>query len=122
LFFAHLPWVRRQVAGSRSGRDRRAHADPWHGRIESRPNWSQAKHRSGKWLVTYSIRSSLASLSGSRESFQVRVRWKEVPRVQDLPGPFAADTDGADGAGGQVLGELCVTGGPASPGVWWPSR
>ena len=34
----------------------------------------------GNALVTYSIRSSLASRSGSVDSFQVRVRWKEMPR------------------------------------------
>ncbi len=54
----------------------------WHGRIDCGPNWSKAKHRSGMVLVTCSIRSSLASLSGSCDSFQARVRWKEIPLVK----------------------------------------
>jgi hypothetical protein len=52
---------------------------PWHGRIDNGPNWSKAKQRSGNRLVTSSIRSSLTSLSGSLDSFQVLVRWKEIP-------------------------------------------
>jgi hypothetical protein len=51
-------------------------------------SWSSARaelvegeHRSGNLLVTCSIVSSLASLSGSADSFQVRVRWKEIPRA-----------------------------------------
>ena len=51
-----------------------AHELPWQGRIDSGPNWSNAKQRSGALLVTCSIRSSLASRSGSRDSFHVRVR------------------------------------------------
>ena len=37
---------------------------PWQGRIDTGPNWSNAKHRFGNLLVTSSIRSSLVSLSG----------------------------------------------------------
>ncbi len=54
---------------------------PWQGRIDNGPNWSNAKHRSGNLLVTSSIRSSLASLSGSAGSFQVRAGWKEICRA-----------------------------------------
>ena len=42
----------------------------------------EAAHR--EWLVTYSIRSSFASLSGSVDSFQVRVRWKEMWRSRRI--------------------------------------
>ena len=73
-----MPWVRWYVAGSRLGFFRRAQQAPWQGRIDNGPNWSNAKHRPGKWLITCSIRSSLASLSGSWDSFQVRVRWKLI--------------------------------------------
>ncbi|OLL89272.1 hypothetical protein Ae406Ps2_6479 [Pseudonocardia sp. Ae406_Ps2] len=51
-----------------------AQVTPWQGRIDSGPNWSKAKQRPGNRLITSSIRSSLASLSGSVDSFQVRVR------------------------------------------------
>jgi hypothetical protein len=57
-----------------------AQAAPCVRRIDSGPNWSKAKHRPGKWLVTYSIRSSFASRCGSVDSFQVLARWKEMPR------------------------------------------
>jgi hypothetical protein len=40
---------------------RGARHTPWQGRIDSGPDWSKAKQRSGQALVTYSIRSSLAS-------------------------------------------------------------
>ena len=70
------------------------------GRIDSGPNWSKAKHRSGKQVVTCSIRSSLASRSGSVDSFQVRVRWKEMPLlVQDLAQPLPADPHRPRGTG-----------------------
>jgi hypothetical protein len=59
---------------------RGAQHTPWQGRIDSGPDWPEAKQRSGQALVTYSIRSSLASRSGSVDSFQVRVRWNEMPR------------------------------------------
>ncbi len=32
--------------------DSGAQVEPWQGRIESGPNWSNAKQRIGKWLVT----------------------------------------------------------------------
>jgi hypothetical protein len=35
------------VARSRTGRVRGAQQAPWQGRIDSGPNWSKAKHRSG---------------------------------------------------------------------------
>ena len=86
---------RRQPGGLFCAKPRRL---PWTGRIDSGPNWSKAKHRSGKWLVTYSIRSSLASRSGSVDSFQVRVRWKLMPRgVQDLPQPLPPTRTGRSG-------------------------
>jgi hypothetical protein len=40
------------VARSRAGRLRGAQHTPWQGRIDSCPNWSKAKHRSGYLLVT----------------------------------------------------------------------
>ena len=49
-------------------------------RMASGPNWSKAKHRSGTRVVTSSIRSSLVSLFGSVDSFQVRVRCNEIAR------------------------------------------
>ena len=53
------------------------------------------------------MRSSLASESGSDDSFQARVRSKEIAREpQDLPEPFQADIDGARGPGRQIIGEL----------------
>jgi hypothetical protein len=73
-----MPWVRVYVAGSRCGLVAGRQDEPWCGRIDSGPNWSKAKHRSGNFEVTSSIRSSLASLSGSVDSFHVRVRWKEM--------------------------------------------
>jgi hypothetical protein len=42
---------------------RGAQHTPWQGRIDSGPNWPEAKQRSGQALVTYSIRSSWASRS-----------------------------------------------------------
>lgn len=50
------------------------------GRMPSGPNSSNANVRSGRWLIAYSIRSSLASKSRSGDSFQVFVRWKVIPR------------------------------------------
>ena len=46
------------------------------GRIESGPNSSNAKHLSGQRSTASSMRASLASRSGSLDSFQVLVRWK----------------------------------------------
>ncbi|MBA8930803.1 hypothetical protein BC739_008050 [Kutzneria viridogrisea] len=38
----------------------------------------------GNLLVTSSIRSSLAFLPGPLDSLQVRVRWKEIPRLRRI--------------------------------------
>lgn len=48
--------------------------------MPSGPNSSNANVRSGRSLIAYSIRASLASKSASGDSFQVFVRWKEIPR------------------------------------------
>ncbi|KJY25326.1 hypothetical protein VR46_41430 [Streptomyces sp. NRRL S-444] len=48
--------------------------------MPSGPNSSKANVRSGRSLIVYSIRSSLASKSGSGDSFQVFVLSKEIPR------------------------------------------
>src|SRR3954453_23030618 len=90
-----MPWGRREAAASRSGVLARAQPDPWWGRIDNGPNWSNAKHRSGKALATCSIRSSLASKSGSVDSFQVRLSSSslkgDVVVAQHLAQPFPAD-------------------------------
>ena len=79
--------------------------------------------------VTCSMRSSLASRSGSVDSFQVLVRWKVISwRAQELPQPFAADPDRPGrGLSAQVGGEFAHA--PAGErlaelarGGWWPSR
>lgn len=44
------------------------------------PNSSKANVQSGRSLTAYSIRASWASKSASWDSFQVFVRWKEIPR------------------------------------------
>ena len=89
-----MPWVRWQVARSLTGCLRGARQVPWHGRMDSGPNWPEAQHRSGSWLVTYSIRSSLASRSGSRDSFQARAQLEsDAAGVQDLPQPLPPDAD-----------------------------
>ena len=73
----------------------------------SGPNWSNAKHRSGHRPSTCSIRSSLASASGSVDSFQVFVRWKgALVGVQDLPQSLAVDDYRMVGIGGQVVSQL----------------
>ncbi|KAF0794827.1 hypothetical protein P405_17100 [Streptomyces sp. FR-008] len=50
------------------------------GRMPSGPNSSNANVRSGRWLIAYWIGASVASKSGSGDSFQVFVRWKEIPQ------------------------------------------
>jgi len=75
------PLGRRQVARSRAGFLRGAQELPCAGRIDMRPNWSTAQHRSAMVVITCSMRSSLASRSGSADSFHVRVRWNEMPRA-----------------------------------------
>jgi hypothetical protein len=109
------------VAGSRAGRFFLAHAAPWQGRIDSGPNWSNAKHRPAKWLVTCSIRSSLASRSGSVDSFHVLVHWKAIPRARRIRRSRSRPT--ATGRSGRLakyaasLRKLqCVNGSPSFPG------
>ncbi|MGW4026977.1 hypothetical protein, partial [Streptomyces sp. NPDC005009] len=48
--------------------------------MPSGPNSSKANVRSGRSSIAYSMRAGLASKSASWDSFQVFVRWKEVPR------------------------------------------
>lgn len=68
------PWVRWKVAGNRSGSPAFAQQAPAVGRMPSGPDSSKAKVRSGRSVNAYSIRSGLASKSGSLDSFQVLVR------------------------------------------------
>ena len=51
---------------------------PWQGRIDSGPNWSNAKHRSGNSAGHVLDPVQFGVTSGSVDSFQVRVRWKEM--------------------------------------------
>ncbi|AYG85147.1 hypothetical protein DWB77_07364 [Streptomyces hundungensis] len=48
--------------------------------MPSGPNSSKVNVRPGRSLTAYSIRSSLASNAGSKDSFHVFVRWKVIPR------------------------------------------
>ncbi len=42
------------------------------------PNSSKANTRCGNWVLTYSIRASLASRCGSVDPFHLLVRWKVI--------------------------------------------
>jgi hypothetical protein len=103
--------------------------------MDSGPNWSNAKTRSGKRVRMCSIRSSLASKSGSLDSFQIRpgpgALEGDVVDVQHLPQPLPPDPNppgGLDAPGpaglgppvgpGQVAGQLAQ----APPGERQPER
>ena len=58
--------------------------------ITGRTRRTRTSGRGSVLVKTYSIRSSLASFSGSVDSFHVLVRWKDDPVVeQDLPQTLA---------------------------------
>ena len=93
--------------------------------MPSGPNSSNANVRSGRWLIAYWIGASVASKSGSGYSFQVFVRWKEIPQRNSRPRSLPADPDGPGDVPAQVIDELAdqrVKGLPSAVGrvvaVW----
>jgi hypothetical protein len=79
----------------------------WQGRMDDGPNWSKANHRSGYWVVTCSMRSSLASAFGIGGLLPGPGPLEgDLLAAQDLPQPFPAHQHGAYRVVGQILGQL----------------